>query len=154
MHNKVEKKSKRKFIIILIILIILVVGLGIYYSFFKPVKTGKHIPIALNEENLPGYLESLNIVQDLPKEANIQINFGDNKYSIKKGNVQEGGEENSDVEVSVPEDYIGKIGQEGLCSALQEAVQDGEINFETSLSNSELLWKYKGLLKYKDCIDI
>ena len=151
-ENKKNKKPKAKYLAAAV-LIIFVLGIIIYYSFFRPTTTfGKHVPVLLTPENLPAYLENLNIVEDVPKKADIQLNFGDMKYNIKGADVTSGKSNNPDITISLPEPYINKIGEEGVCNALSEAIQKNEIKIETSLSNAELLWKYKGLLKYKECI--
>ena len=149
-----KRKNKTKYIVIATILIIFVIGIIIYYYIFKPVKIGKHIPVELNKENLPSYLENLNVIENIPKKTDVQLNFGETEYNIKGKDVNQGETENPDFVISLPESYIDKIGEKGICEAVQEAIEKNEITIETTLSGTELFWKYKGLLKYKDCIGL
>lgn len=148
-----ERKTKIILWSVLIILVgILVVG-GIYfYSLFNPVEIIEQKGILLSGEELPAYLENHQIFQELPEETNIQINFGKEEYSVLEESVESGELSDADVTVNVPEEYIEKVGELGLCSALEEAVKNNEVSVETTLSESELTWKYRDLLKYRECI--
>ncbi len=148
-----EKKTKKILWSVLLILVgILVVG-GIYfYSLFNPVEIIEQKGILLSGEELPAYLENHQIFQELPEETNIQINFGEEEYSVLEESVESGEISDADVTVNVPEEYIEKVGELGLCSALEEAVKNNEVSVETTLSESELAWKYRDLLKYRECI--
>ena len=148
-----EKKTKKILWSVLIILVgILIVG-GIYfYSLFNPVEIVEQKGILLSGEELPTYLENHQIFQELPGETNIQINFGEEEYSVLEDSVESGELSDADVTVDVPEEYIEKVGELGLCSALENAVESNEVSVETTLSESELAWKYRDLLKYRKCI--
>ena len=147
-----EKKTKKILWSVLIILVgILIVG-GIYfYSLFNPVEIVEQKGILLSGEELPTYLENHQIFQELPGETNIQINFGEEEYSVLEDSVESGELSDADVTVDVPEEYIEKVGELGLCGALEEAVESNEVSIETNLDETELLWKYRDLLKYREC---
>ena len=135
------------------IIVLAVVGIIFEISSVKEKSelNGNRNPVLVTEENLPAYLSSFEIVHDLPKSANIQITFGKKDYVITKGEVRNGLADESDISLWFPEEYIGKLGY-GICNTLREAVKNGDLKMETSLSNTELLWRYKGMLKYRDCI--
>ena len=108
-------------------------------------------PVKLTPENLPIYLSSLEIVDDLPSDGKINLNIGDLNYKITRGDVEIGSFDEADVVVDLPENYLEKLGY-GVCSTIKEAMKKKEIVITTNLPSTEILWKYKKLLKYRDCI--
>ncbi len=113
-------------------------------------------PVFLTEENLPAYMESTSLIKDLPEDSKALIIFGDNSYSIENNEVNVGAGENSpDLVVTIPEDYLNKEWS-GICSLLREASQNNDLSVKakTSMSKTELLWKYRKMLKYKECVGL
>jgi len=148
-------KRRNKKLTIAVVIVIILLGAGIYaYDLLRPVKFGVHQPVVLTSENLPGYLSRIDLIQDLPEDSDIQVNFGGNKYSITGGVVRAGALEDPEVVMDLPEEYIGRIGEVGLCQATGEAVRNREISVETKLSEAELAWRYKKLLRYRECVGI
>jgi len=143
-------KQRKNQILIVIILIVVIIGI----AFISNKITGKAVAwesVVVTPENLPGFLSSLDITHSLHKDTVIYARFGELDYTIIKGNAFNGRPENPDITMTLPEEYIGKLGY-GPCGAIQEAIRNGELDIETSLSKGQLLWKYKGILKYRDCI--
>jgi len=142
----------RKILRVLVVAIVVVVIIGI--AFISNKITGKAVawePVVVTSENLPGFLSSLDITHSLHKDTVIYARFGELDYTITKGNAFSGKPENPDITMTLPEEYIGKLGY-GPCGAIQEAIRNEELDIETDLSKGQLLWKYKGILKYRDCI--
>ena len=155
-----KRKSKRNIkkslifgILVILILIIIIFATLSFLSKRATKELTNREPVLVTPEILPSYLSNFNMVNDLPKEANINIKFGDYDYIIKKGSVLEGIAENPDISINLPEEYISKLGY-GLCEAIQEAIKNNDIGIELSVSNTELLWRYKGMLKYRDCVGL
>ena len=44
----------------------------------------------------------------------------------------------------IPEGY-------DICYAIKHASVNGDFGYETGISEAKLLWKYNGLMKYKNC---
>jgi hypothetical protein len=109
-------------------------------------------PVVVTSNNLPAYLSDFAVLDDLSKKSKIHLKFGNSlDYTITKGNVERGIPDDPEIIIALPEEYISKLGY-GVCGAVQEAVQNGDLEIETSLSKTEILWKYKGLLKHRDCL--
>jgi len=144
-----DLRKRHHEIYIVVILIVVIAGIALDQR-----KTTGNIvawePVSVTIENLPVFLSSLELTQDLPKKSSIHVKFGDLDYVATKGNVVRGLPENPDIVVTLPEKYIAIIGY-GPCSAIREAIRNNELGIETSLSRSQLLWKYKGMLKYRKC---
>ena len=148
-----EKKTKTILLIILISILVFLLFAGIWiYSLLIPVEIVEQKGINLTNEELAGYMENHQVFQDLPEKTSIQINFGEEGYSVLEDSVESGKLSDADITINVPEEYIEKVGELGLCAALEEAANSGEVEVETELSESELTWKYKNLLKYRKCI--
>jgi len=148
-------KQKNHEILIMVMLIV-VVGAVIFNFTFSPKKTTGNIiasgkPVLVTPNNLPSYLSGYPIINDLPKKASIYVKFDDLSYSVTRGSVIPGVPQNPDVVIILPEEYIGKLGY-GVCGALREAIRNGDLRVESDLSNAQLLWKFKRMLKYRDCI--
>jgi uncharacterized protein YpmB len=150
--EKGKKKSRKGLIILLIILVVLVV-VGIYiYTEFKPVTFTEQKGIDLTTKNFPSYLEDHQIVQNLPDDAEIELNVDEESFVVGKGSAEKGNADNADVSITISEDDINAIGEEGLCGAIKSG-SINDVDVETELSESELAWKYKSMLKYKDCFE-
>jgi len=146
------KSIKNRKVVISAVIILLVVIIGI--AFISNKITGKAVawePVVVTSENLPTFLSSLDITNSLHEDTVIYARFGELDYTITKGNAFSGKPENPDITMTLPEEYIGKLGY-GPCGAIQEALKNGDLYVETDLSKGQLLWKYKGILKYRDCI--
>ena len=58
--------------------------------------------------------------------------------------------EDIDIEIILSSDYIPKLGN--FCSAIKEANKNGDLGFEYKGSKTKLLWKFRGMNEYKDCL--
>lgn len=114
--------------------------------------------IIVTKANFPIFLQSTNLVRELPNDAEIQLKFynfdsgvrvWEENYVIQKDLVNAGEAEDPDAVVVMSSSYIDKLGN--FCSAVQEARNNGDLGFEIKKSTVLLLWKYKGLMKYKSC---
>jgi len=139
-------------IAILIVAVVVLVGVVAYLEFFKKADlTGTHVPVETNANNLDKYLESAIIIQELPKNANMEINFGNVVYSINGQEVSQAENPDAEVVVNLPEAYIKKVGEIGLCQSMREARNAGDLSYETGLSESQFLLKYRSVVKYREC---
>lgn len=152
MSKKKNKSGKRVGLWIFLIIVILVL-IGIYFL-VRPVKINEKTGVLTNSETLPAYLEEHQVVKALPEDSSIGIILGDAKYIIEGTEVipYESGIE-TDIEIQGVENYVEKIGQDGLCSAIGEGLENGEINVETDLSESELISNYGSMLRYRNCLN-
>jgi hypothetical protein len=96
-------------------------------------------------------LDKSEMIKDLPKSAVIELKLGENYYSIKKNSVSTGRPPNPDITISLPAEYISQISL-GLCAMVKNANSNGDLSIKTHLSQTSLMWKYKGMLKYKSCL--
>ncbi|HRZ85576.1 MAG TPA: hypothetical protein P5277_02240 [Candidatus Paceibacterota bacterium] len=113
------------------------------------------------EIKLEKYLASQPIINDLPNNGLIVLKFYgsedktviDKSYILEKNSVKEGSSNNADIVILVNSKYIGEI-KNGLCETVKKANVNGDISVELNMKYSTLMWKYKSLLKYKDCFGL
>jgi hypothetical protein len=90
------------------------------------------------------------IVQDLPKNAVIELKLGEVYYSVSRDSVVSGRPSNPDLTISLPANYAGGINN--LCETIRKANQNKDLGIEAHSSQTSLMWKYRGMLKYKGCL--
>lgn len=90
-------------------------------------------------------------VSDLPSNAVIELKLGDNYYSVTSDAVSLGRPANPDLTISLPQSYGGQISGD-LCETIRKANKNRDLGIEMHASEMALAWKYRGMLKYKDCL--
>jgi len=109
--------------------------------------------LVVSVESFPSYLETHPVMKLLPNDASVEVVIGSNIYEINGRSVSlTGSAVDGDVSVYLPDGYVTRIGELGLCSAIKEANKNGELNVETHSSKLKLILKYRKLFKYRDCL--
>ena len=153
-----EKRTKRKFrgiVILIAIVVAIALGYFVWSNYFQAGSTNNSawVPITITAENLPENLEKFSVVKDLPEDSSISLTIGDNEYSIEGSNVESGEAGNAEISITLPEEYFEVVGEKGWCTGVKIAKEKGDIGLEIAEGEeAELLWKYKGLAKYKKCL--
>lgn len=123
-------------------------------------------PPIIDEENYVNFEESIQrseIVQKLPKEGNIEITFfnrlkgyweAEKTYTLTKNNVKEGSSANSDIKIVMNSRWLSELNENNFCDIVKEAKANQEFDAQSSLSKLGLLWKYKSIVNYRDCLGI
>jgi hypothetical protein len=165
----VETKPRHNKIHILIILlaalsalVVFFIGVGIVIQFTQtalPSIIGNAVQTGLTASNLPEFLQNQQIIRDLPDDARISLQLysfssgqrqWENSYSITKGKVVQGKMDNPDIVIWIHMKYLPEFGN--FCSAVKKARANNDLGTYSDLSMAKLLWKYKTMLKYKDCL--
>lgn len=168
---KKNKISKYKYIIIISIMIIIllliifkpiILGYAILQNFLqKNSNSNVQKPVLVTKENLPNFLASQQMVNDLPDNSLILLrlyNFDngnrnwEESYIIKKGKVEKGYIENPDITIVLSSKYINDLGN--FCQTLKLAKANGDISYDTKMSQLSLMWKYSKMLKYRGCFGL
>ncbi len=117
--------------------------------------------IKVDYSNLAQVLSSSGLVRDLPEGATLSLRFynfdtgerqWEKSYIITKGNVQEGEAENPDITFIIHSKYLKEMTNKNFCSVISQARANGDLGMETGMSKTRLAWKFRSLLKYKDCL--
>ena len=104
--------------------------------------------------SLAEFLQGSEFVADMPKKGIIGLNVGKSMLTIKKDLVLEEEAVDADIYIYLEESYLDEMKRRDICEVLSEAFDEGGVYTETSLSKAELSWKYKGMLKYRDCLGL
>jgi len=153
--------DKKEFFIVsgMILLIILFIysapRLGIIGNVINKQATNSNsvsAPLLITKDNFQAYLEKQSIIQDIPKKAEISLIFSDTKesYIITKSSVKKGQAINPDIIITIPSTYIPSLSN--FCNAIKTANTNKDLGYELVASKMSLLWKYKSMMKYKDCL--
>ena len=156
--------QRTKIIIVFSILVVLIIFsvavLGNKNIQKNEVKSRSISGESISKIQLTSYLEEQDVVKALPKDAQISIkpyNFNtgerqwESEYKITGDVVQEGKNENPDVSVWIHSKYLTQLKENNFCDVIKQAKQNGDFAFDTNLSKTKLLWKYKSMLKYEKC---
>jgi hypothetical protein len=118
-------------------------------------------PVVITKENLPLYIQGQQMVKDLPGNAVIGLklyNFDtgerqwEESYVISKGKVEIGNTDSCDIVIVLNSKYVPELGN--FCGAVQKAKTNGDFRIETSMGETALMWKFKGMMKYKSCLGL
>ena len=150
---------------IILLLIFLIMGGGFtgnsiksFFGLKKETTNTNAQSIAVTKDNLAWFLTNINLVRELPKDAEIEFtlyNFNtgvrqwEESYVIKKAQVYPGKAEDPDVVVLLSSKYVTSLGN--FCNTIINAKNNGDFSFEIKKSKASLLWKYKGMMEYKSC---
>jgi hypothetical protein len=103
------------------------------------------------------------IVKDVPQKGKISLKFYhftegcriyDKNYILTDGKIQESGGE-ADIYIIIDSEYADRITADNFCDVVKEARAAGDLGQWTAdIGTSTLLWRYRGMLKYKECLGI
>ena len=105
--------------------------------------------VVIDKNNFAGYLAQNEVISSLPKNAVISLKVDSEYYNVGKGSVVKSKAENPDLEVSIPGSYLPGMGD--FCNTVKNAINNGDAKIELKISRVSFLWKYKAVVKYKDC---
>lgn len=138
-------------IVVSMLLVILILGIVIFFDETKS-RVSEATGLVVSLESFPTYVETHPIMKDIPKDATINLEIGGQAYGIAgKEIIKDKIIAYPDISISFPAGYETRIGEIGICSALEEAVKNEDLNLEIYASKTKLLTKYYKLIKYKKC---
>lgn len=123
--------------------------------------SGLGAPVNLDYGNLAGYLSSTSMVKALPSNSEIALKFynfnsgerqWEKSYILRKDSAVEGEAANADITIIISSKYITQMGSSGLCNAVKKAKSNGDLATSSDLSTLQLLWKFKSMLSYRNCL--
>ncbi|MCK5149837.1 hypothetical protein KAJ87_02835 [Candidatus Pacearchaeota archaeon] len=103
------------------------------------------------------------LVKDLPKNAKILLRFynfntgqrqWEKSFTIEQNNIQEKHINDEDIFIFVHSKYVDELKNSPLCDVLETADKNNDLGIELKISQVNLMWKYKNILKYKSCLGL
>ena len=132
-------KNKIKFAICTILLI----GTLVFVSATN--ETTEKLPII--EQSLLSY----EVVENMPEDVTILVQFFERENETVVKNItlsKSNSTEDADITITLPEEYINKT----LCEAGVDAINRGELVYETDMSSWEIFWKFRRLSHLGECV--
>jgi len=114
-------------------------------------------------ENIENVLSGNSMIKILPENSAISLKFynfntggrvWEKSYVLRKGLVEEGTATNPDITLSMHSKYFNELTDQNLCSTIKNAKSNNDLGTEMHISYAALLWKYRNVLKYKDCFGL
>ncbi|MDO8623683.1 MAG: hypothetical protein Q7R52_05550 [archaeon] len=154
------KREKLLIVFLAVIVIAIVISLNINLK-----STGKNVsnpgsPTNITYSNLAQVLSGNSMIKALPDNSNVVLQFYnfnsgsraiEKSYILKNTGVAEGTVANADLTISISSRYMNGLNTWNFCSMVKTAKKNGDLGTESSLSTPSLLWKFKSMMKYKDC---
>lgn len=162
---------KKIVVVLLVILGILLILLGYaLYIFFPLLFPGEidsgspNVPeVRITYQNFEEQLAQQGLVRDMPEDGIMVLRFyresesgrtWENSYVLRQSLVEKGNDEFADIFISMDSKYLETLTNKNLCSTISEAKQEGDVLVEFTLSQKSLAWKYRSMLKYKECLGL
>lgn len=159
-----------KVVMLSVILVVLLVVLGVAVYALYPVlmsgrdRTGTDVPeVKITYENFEEQLTRQSLVQDIPEEGAMVLRFynynsgeqaWENSYILRRASVQKGSLNSADITISMHSKYLATLTNKNLCTTIIAAQDNGDVSFDTTLSQTGLAWKYRSMLWYKECLGL
>ena len=158
------------------ICIFLLIAIVAYYSFYfynsvnqsqaATAYAVKATPVTY--ENIEDVLSGNDMIKMLPENSIISLKFynfntgsrvWEKSYILNKGKVSEINEGtykdmSPDITLSMHSKYLNELTDQNLCSIIRKAKSNNDLGIEMHISYAALLWKYRTVLKYKDCFGL
>ena len=164
-----QSKLKKKKIMIIILVIVLLISivvvknrtpLGSFLGIKSKQAEAEISEVNINYGNIALVLSSSSLIQDLPKDGKVLLRFynfdsgfrqWEKSYVLKKGEVTEGYIEDADIIITLYSGYLNSLTNKNFCSVIQTANKNKDLGIDYGVSKVNLLWKFKSMLKYRDC---
>jgi len=118
-------------------------------------------PIPITYDNMEAMLSKNAIVGALPEGSVIFLRFynfntgereWERSFIMKRGEVKEGYFEKADITMILHSKYLAQLTDRNFCSVIKSAKANGDLGTETELSTTKLLWKFRSIRQYRDCL--
>jgi len=161
--------SEKAFNVFLVLLLIIGIAFTIFFvSSYLNAKLNSHSvknspsspPIKITYENIEQMLSKNSMIKALPDNSVLLLKFYnfnsgsrefEKSYILKNSGVKEGTIENPDMAILIHSKYIDSLTTSNFCSMIKTAKANGDLGTESPLSTPALLWKFKSMMKYKNC---
>jgi hypothetical protein len=111
---------------------------------------------------LKNIMSSNEIVKAVPEKGSILMSFyhftegcriWDKHYVLSGGKIKDGSGQ-TDIQIWMHSKYVDMISESNFCDIIKEARNNGDLGQDSKLGEATLLWRYKSMIKYKDCLGI
>ncbi len=103
-------------------------------------------------------LEISEFIEDLPSKGVVSLRFFEFKngkriwqenFLIGQNEILQDGE--PDIYISLHSKYISEFDENSLCDVIKKADENGDLGFYSDDNIIKLVFRYRGMLKHRDC---
>lgn len=157
-------KTLKKILWISLLILILITIYFLFIHKYPQVNQSPSKPtptIFINYSNLKEELSKSPILRSIPEDEEIQLRFYnfytgvrkfEKSYILRNTGIEEGLLENPEITILISSKYLSVLTNKNFCSVLKIANENKDLGVETTISNTKLIWRYKSMNKYKDCL--
>ncbi|MCH7850521.1 MAG: hypothetical protein IH845_02655 [Nanoarchaeota archaeon] len=158
--------------IIPIIILTVLAGFGVYFlmgNYFSEGEVignaipGRYEPLSVDQNSLVREtILNSEFVSDIPKDNPISLRFyyfdgservWQDEFILADGQIKESG--TPLIYLTMHTKYLENLENgEDLCDVVKLSKNNGELGFSSGLSETKLAWKYKSMLKHKECFGL
>jgi hypothetical protein len=115
-----------------------------------------------NFDELKNSLQNEDFVQDLPSKGSVRLRFfhfvgpcriWDKAYYITRGLVEEKNQK-ADIDIWIDSKYADMFQTKDMCEVINLAREEGALGQWSDMTEAGLLWRYKSMLKYRECMGV
>lgn len=157
-------KKQKKTLIIAGIIVLILVGLFLYSKFYSTGKTIERSSVQItpleqsHKQKVINIITSSEMITDMPEEDPISLRFFSfhngkrvwhDGFLIGKDELLSEGDPS--IELTLHSKYISEFNNDNLCETIKRANGNKDLGFYSQHNKAKLLWKYKGMLKHREC---
>jgi len=118
-------------------------------------------PVPITYDNMEEMLSKNAIVGELPEGSSISLRFynfntgereWEKSFVMKRGEVKEGYTQEADITMILHSKYLNQLTDRNFCSVIKSAKANGDLGLESKISKTKLLWKFRSIRQYRDCL--
>lgn len=154
-----------KLLIIFLGIILLAMLIGSWID-LTPKQTTTSTPtptIKINYSNFEKEIAKSGMVKAIPQDSSILLRFynfdsgerqWERSFLLKTASVKQTNQTSADMTLVLSSKYLNELTNKNLCSIIQKANKNGDLGIETELSSASLLWKFRSMSSYKECLGL
>jgi len=164
MKRRIRKKAIGLIVLVISIIILIIIFCPKEPKSVVTTKSGTSAPaISINYTNMAKELSKQGMIKAMPEDQTILLEFYnfnsgsrevEKTYTLRKGKVTEEKVSNPGIILSLHSKYLKGLTNKNFCKVIQKANKAGDLGFESSFSEASLAWKFRSMMKYKDCLGL
>lgn len=115
----------------------------------------------IEKDNLVLYLENQEVINDLPKDARINLrlyNFNsgerqfEGEYKITRSGASSESFDDPELTIILHSKYLENL-DEDICMIINKARENGDLEVNLHISKALFFWRYRNILDYEECVE-
>ena len=154
----------KEFFVLVAAIILVTAGYFVFSNEKNPPTSGQVVKgerETVTMQTFPSYIKNVDIVKDLPKDSVVSLKFYnfntgkraiDAQYVISSGQARLGSADNPELEILIHSKYFSEMND--FCKAFKNAKESNDVAYWSNINSAKFLWKYRKMMKYRDCLGL